>query len=150
MMIASSNVVFDEVNTEDLLLYLWINKHLLDKEDLERIVGYLPTRNRTGGQDPGMKNKMVQGHKLVKDWNQKDDLWTHKQPPTSPEVIRLLVAMGVQIGVRELFSNFAYTFGGHIYHQKSGGPIGDRLTMCVALMVMEWMDGAGNEICLIH
>ena len=47
--------------------------------------------------------------------------------------------MMVQIGVQISFTCYCYTFGGEIFHQKKGGPIGDRLTMAVALLVMEYL-----------
>ena len=47
----------------------------------------------------------------------------------------------MEISVVFFFRHFTYTFGGKIYIQNSGGPIGARLTMCVARLVMQqWRD----------
>ena len=47
-----------------------------------------------------------------------------------------------EIGTRALFENFCYRFGGESYHQQLGGPIGARVTMCAARMVMQhWARG---------
>ena len=43
----------------------------------------------------------------------------------------------LEIAVRWSFKNFTYTFGGKLYLQLDGGPIGARLTMCVAKLVLQ-------------
>ena len=52
--------------------------------------------------------------------------------PISGRLIKKAVCCMVEVGIRTSFSNFCYTFGGEVFHQQSGGPIGDRLTMIVA------------------
>ena len=42
-----------------------------------------------------------------------------------------------EIGTRVIFQNFVYKFGGEAFHQQGGGPIGARITMCAAKMVMQ-------------
>ena len=44
---------------------------------------------------------------------------------------------GVEIGVRFLFENFTYKFAKESYKQESGGPIGARVTMAAAHIVMK-------------
>jgi hypothetical protein len=45
----------------------------------------------------------------------------------------------VEVGVRALFTNFCYTFGGKIYKQQAGGPIGARITMAASrLRMQDW------------
>ena len=40
-----------------------------------------------------------------------------------------------------VFENFTYKFGGQYYKQMEGGPIGARLTMCAArLVMMQWAE----------
>ena len=47
-----------------------------------------------------------------------------------------------EIGTRTIFQNFCYQFGGKAYQQQAGGPIGARVTMCAARMVMQhWARG---------
>ena len=44
-----------------------------------------------------------------------------------------------EIGVRTCFEHHVYQFGGRYYLQKSGGPIGMRVTMAAARIVMsDW------------
>ena len=43
--------------------------------------------------------------------------------------------------MRFFFENFVYTFGNKTFLQSTGGPIGARLTMCIARLVMqEWWE----------
>ena len=52
---------------------------------------------------------------------------------------RLLIATVVEIGVKTVFRTHLYQFGGKIYHQQCGGPIGLRATGAIARVVMgEW------------
>ena len=47
----------------------------------------------------------------------------------------------LEIAIKFFFDNFVYTFGGEKYLQQSGGPIGARLTMAIARLVMQdWWD----------
>ena len=51
------------------------------------------------------------------------------------------MASALEIAVRFFFDHFTYNFGGEIYRQAHGGPIGARLTMCVARLVLQqWID----------
>ena len=45
----------------------------------------------------------------------------------------------VEVGIRALFTNFCYTFGGEIYQQQAGCPIGARITMAASrLRMQDW------------
>ena len=53
----------------------------------------------------------------------------------------MIIARCCEIGVRTVFENFTYKFGGKFYKQMEGGPIGARLTMCAArLVMMQWAE----------
>ena len=49
----------------------------------------------------------------------------------------MMMARAAEIWVRTIFENFMFTFGGKTYLQAKGGPIGARVTMCAARLVME-------------
>ena len=50
-----------------------------------------------------------------------------------------------EIGVRILWDNFSYRFCKKIYHQKSEGPIGARITMaCSRLVMQQWGESYTN------
>ena len=42
----------------------------------------------------------------------------------------------LEIAIRTLWENYSYRFGGEIYLQKEGGPIGQRPTMAASRIVM--------------
>ena len=50
-----------------------------------------------------MTNPKVRGSHKIKDWKEGEDLWDHKTPPNDPKLTRLIAAMMLQIGVKELF-----------------------------------------------
>ena len=56
--------------------------------------------------------------------------------PTKAEK-KQIIGRVCEIAVRTLFTNFVYTFGGQSYLQLIGGPIGARVTMAVARIVMQ-------------
>ena len=61
-------------------------------------------------------------------------------PPTELHR-RQFIGRVAEIGTQVIFENFCYTFGGEAYHQLGGGPIGARITICAAKMVMQnWVD----------
>ena len=53
---------------------------------------------------------------------------------------RKVVAEVVAIGVRTMFAMHVYSFGGRVFHQKVGGPIGLRSTGAIARVVMAMTD----------
>ena len=60
--------------------------------------------------------------------------------PTEREK-RVLIVKVSRIMINVLWNNFCYEFGGEIYLQKEGGPIGARCTMAASRLVMqEWSE----------
>ena len=61
--------------------------------------------------------------------------------------IRCLVALALNIGIRTSFGLATYRFGGKLYHQLKGGPIGSRLTMvCARLLMIFWDSRVMNKL----
>ena len=53
--------------------------------------------------------------------------------------LKKLIAVSLYLGIKESFTNYIYTFGGQNYKQMSGGPIGSRLTMaCARVIMVRW------------
>ena len=48
-----------------------------------------------------------------------------------------MMAILLEISIKHFFSSFVYTYGGKCFIQVDGGPIGARLTMCVARLVLQ-------------
>ena len=55
----------------------------------------------------------------------------------SRDVCKKLMGLAIEIVIVFFFKNFTYEFGGETFLQLFGGPIGARLTMAVAQLVME-------------
>ena len=70
-----------------------------------------------------------------------EDQW--KFPDVFPDSsdLKELAGRVVEIGIRTIFQNATYKFAGKTYHQKSGGPIGYRITMACARVVMQHWGG---------
>ena len=63
--------------------------------------------------------------------------WEWPNLPLNKEKIKILMGRALEISIKFFFNNFCYTFGGDLYTQVFGGPIGARLTMCAARIVMQ-------------
>ena len=84
------------------------------------------------GIKPTMKSKWVNHKEILS-----DDDWIY--PPVKPtgNQRRQIIGRVAEIGTRVVFDNFCYKFGWVAYHQQGGGPIGARVTMCAAKMVIQ-------------
>ena len=55
--------------------------------------------------------------------------------------IKELLSIAMEIAVKFFWRNFTYTFGDSDFLQEDGGPIGARLTMCIArLILQDWSE----------
>jgi len=63
--------------------------------------------------------------------------WIWPKVIPKDEDTKLLVAIMLEIAIKFFFANFLYTFGGESFLQGKGGPIGARITMCIARLVMQ-------------
>ena len=55
--------------------------------------------------------------------------WEWTNLPLNKENIKTLLGRALEIAVKFFFTNFAYTFGGELFLQIFGGPIGARIEM---------------------
>ena len=112
--------------------YIVINRKYTGGLDCLRDV--LPWKRNKGNIAPGMKSKELNSKKgeVTEKWN------FPKREPTDTQ-IREMQARVADIGTRFLFENFVYKFSKDNYHQQEGGPIGARVTMAAARIVMsDW------------
>ena len=110
------------------------NRHLCG--DLSEVENILPWRKKRGkgGVEPGMNNPEMKGKKrgLTK-------VWQFPAAKPTEEQKKILQSRAAEIAVRTVWTNFCYEFGGEIFLQREGGPIGVRLTMaCSRLVMQEW------------
>ena len=112
--------------------YIVMNKKYTG--DLKPLWNVLPWRRKVKGTAPGMTGKSV---------NSPDDdpefEWVYPRAQPTALQLRQIISRCCEIGVRVLFENFTYKFGKTWYLQASGGPIGARVTMVAARLVMsDW------------
>jgi hypothetical protein len=130
-MVEKSEMVVEGADYTEMARYCAGNRHLCSSlKEVERL---LPWRvKKRGGRVAGMQNPEMKGKKsgMRKVWK------FPKATPTEREK-RILRARVVEIGVRTVFRNFVYEFGGEDFLQREGGPIGARVTMAVSRLVMQ-------------
>ena len=121
------------------LVYIKMNKHLTS--NLGNMWKILPFRKKVGGRTPGMSSDGMTGKK-----GKVEDQWTFKTKTVTREQLMEIAGRCLEIAIRTVFENFIYNFGGKMYLQRSGGPIGNRLTMaCSRVVMQEW----GEQYLLI-
>ena len=127
-----SNLKWENINIEKLLLYIKLNEDMYkNKTILNSIRKYLPRRKFEcrRGRKPSIASKK-QGSK-----------WVWPKQTITNGILKRLMGIGLGIAVKCLFENFVYTFGGKYFLQQKGAPIGARVTMCVSRIVMQdWRD----------
>lgn len=79
-----------------------------------------------------MKSKFVNSKKDLEEMQ-----WNYPKAQPNRKEKRMIVARVAEIGTRVVFENFSYQFGEDIFLQSSGGPIGARVTMAAARIVMQ-------------
>ena len=98
---------------------------------LERIV---PIRRFKNGRTPGITGAEPLGMDI------EDEVrWIFPEREATEKEKKHLFAACLEIGVRSAFKLHLYEFGGKVYHQHDGGPIGMRIAGAAAKIVMgEW------------
>ena len=130
--VEESDIKLEGLNTNEMGRYIVASPDLTG--DLNDLWGVLPFRSKTGGTVPGMKNKEINGKEADTEISWKFP----KRKPTERQ-IRQMAARVTEIGLRSVWGNFVYSFGGKYYLQMDGGPIGAHVTMAASRIVMyDW------------
>ena len=121
--IQESNMIIENLNLEEALLYLTVNEEeCLDCNDLDDFRINRPIRNTTHGGRPGMRSEFLRNGKTCNQ-NKKSTKypWHHmNNVEDNQENSRKILGLVVKVALQVLFKNFCYSFGGHIYHQQVG------------------------------
>ena len=123
------------MNYKEVCGYIAANKTEIwcQQSDLRRI---LPTRKNTGGVHPSPTVDDAMGPH-----SNDENLWRFPEGiEFSDHEKRKVVAEVVPIGVRTMFATHVYRFGGRLFPQKIGGPIGLRSKGAIARVVMAMTD----------
>ena len=112
----------------------YIRMNLSDKEISERnLMRLMPVRKFRKGRMPGMT-----GSAALKKTDE-DEKFIYSNVELSKGEKTNIFATCLEIAVSFMFKNHVYSFGGENYLQTDSGPIGLRITMAVARLVMgEW------------
>ena len=112
--------------------YIAISPHLTGP--LGKLKRLIPVKRKVGGVKPGITSKDVNKKK-----SSIEVQWYFPTKIASKEQIREIASRCAEIAVRTLFEKFTYNFGGKTYLQSKGGPIGARITMaCARLVMQDW------------
>ena len=145
--ILESGVTWSNIDYLEATRYIALNwdSQKCSESSLRRV---LPRRRGRTGTRPGIKGAGPRG-KIRGDQEQ----WIFDPSiKLSEGEKKEIIATVVCIATEELFKNHFYSFGGVIYHQKGGGPIGLRGTCAVARICMQIYDRklktSLDELCL--
>ena len=91
--------------------------------DLSEVENVLPWRRKSGkgGKAPGMQNPEMKGKK-----SGLENVWQFPENKPTQYQEKVLLSKMARIGISILWTNFMYEFGGEVYIQMEGGPIGAR------------------------
>ena len=125
-----TKVQFDGINYIEVATYL--AKELSEwQARTAKIHHLLPQRKYKKGQKP-----KITGVNAMAAEPKNTDFWVYPKRQYSPEEQSLLLGKALEIAVKTLFTTHLYQFGGKIYHQISGSPIGTRFSMSTSRVVM--------------
>ena len=128
--VVRSRVQVEGLSWKESARYVKINSEPWEAQRF-RVSHLLPRRRYTRGPAPGMTSSDVLTGK-----QDSDTQWIFPDiTPTAADERRLLAA-ALALAVRFIFSTHMYTFGGRVYLQSDGGPIGLRLTCALAKLRM--------------
>ena len=134
------SISWDNIDSRWLWFYIHLNQRF--SSDISQVKHLLPQKRKgMRGPEPGLSSKECKGRHLENVYENGEPsswVWPTREPTHE---IKILMSIMLEISVRFFFENFVYTFGNKTFLQSTGGPIGARLTMCIARLVMqEWWE----------
>ena len=129
-----SSMKWEEFDYRVGVRYLALNWEL-DTRMKSNIRRVLPIRWGKRGTRPGVKGA---GPSCKTKWDQEQ--WIYGDVVIEEWEKKQIVAEVVSLATRAMFRNHFYKFGGKMYHQRQGGPIGLRGTCAIARMAMQLFD----------
>ena len=128
----SSDLKIEDVDYQVLAKYVAMSWNVgqIRCRDLHRII---PTRRSKFGPRPGVKSQEA---KEPGDRIEEHSQWIFNKKELSDHEKRQILGAAVEIAISASFKLHIYSFGGQVYKQLSGGPIGSRLTMAVSKVIM--------------
>ena len=122
-----SPITWQSVDWKLVTLYIKLHENYWKCNELSEVKKFLPERISNIGRPPSIGTLGVESRYK----------WSSQLEILSNQTARKLMGFAMEIAVIFFFRNFTYTFGGDIFVQMFGGPIGARITMAVAKLVMQ-------------
>ena len=131
--VMDSEVSYEGVDYLEAVRYLALN--MTEQEcrlsPLRRVIPY--RRGKTGTR-PGITGSGPMGPTRGD-----TEQWVFRRVTLTENEKRMIIALVIRISVKVMFRSHIYTFGGKLYLQKNGGPIGLRGTCAIARVAMsDW------------
>ena len=137
--VMDSDIVWTGIDWKEATRYLVLgrSREWCFRHKLRRV---LPIRRSTRGTKPGMTGQGPLGAD-VGDEKQ----WVFPKVEITKLEKKLIISEVLRLGVETMFDTHMYTFGGRIFKQSEGGPIGLRSTCAVARVIMNRWDAKWKD-----
>ena len=137
--VMDSDIVWTGIDWKEATRYLVLgrSREWCFRHKLRRV---LPIRRSTRGTKPGMTDQGPLGAD-VGDEKQ----WVFPKVEITKLEKKLIISEVLRLGVETMFDTHMYTFGGRIFKQSEGGPIGLRSTCAVARVIMNRWDAKWKD-----
>ena len=144
--VLKSNIKWEGINYLEAVRYIALNWPE-DKCRQSKLRRVLPWRRKHHGTRPGVRGEGPRGP-IVGDQEQ----WVFPRVTLTPEDKLEIVGTVLSIATTSMFHHHYYSFGGKMYRQDGGGPIGLRGTCAIARLMMQIFDekweGRLKELCI--
>ena len=132
--VLSSNIKWEGVNYLEAVRYIALN-WTEDKCRGSKLRRVLPWRRKRTGTRPGIRGAGPRGPEIGD-----QDQWVFPRVVLTPEDKKEILGTVLSIATTALFKNHFYSFGGKMFKQEGGGPIGLRGTCALARLMMQIFD----------
>ena len=140
--VLESDIVWEGVDYKECVRYIALELRCEAKRRMSGLNRVLPVRRFNKGTRPGMTEQDPMGPN-----SGGEEQWVFPKVSLTDQEKSMIVATVAEIGVRVMFRTHVYQFGGKLYHQLTGGPIGLRSTCAVARVVMgDWDLGLISQL----
>ena len=110
--IEKSEMKMDGFCWKKAMAYIRMNKHLTSKIS-KNLKKYWPIRKSNKGTEPGMSSEGMKGRAGTE---KKQWIFTSRKP--TEDEVKEMVGVVAEIGIRVLWDNYCYSFGGSVHKQE--------------------------------
>ena len=132
--VLESKVEFKGLNHKEVITYLALNMNITEARHA-KIAHLLPKRRSRRGRRP-----LITGKQAMAAESHHEEHWIFPSEKPTRQELKMLFAKCLEIATLTLFTTHLYQFNAIIHKQKSGAPIGLRISCAVAKIVMNMFD----------